>query len=274
MGAQIYFRSSDPHVTHEAINQPIGSRFLSHSHDYYELLLFKSGCASYIVEGRRYPLQKNTLIITRPFDIHRIYIEKLDIYERYSIIYDAATKIPRIEQAIPKNIDIIHLRDGHPILDLFSKMDYYHEHLEEADFKRLLCFLSEEIFYNVIISAKSMDSESVASTNPLLQRAVKYIEEHLIDLSSIDELCEALFITKSHLHHIFSNQMQITPKKYILSKRLSLAKEILNTGKKPTSVYSQCGFNNYSTFYREYKRYFGYPPSDNTDPTHRHEFND
>lgn len=274
MSIDVHFRSADPHVTHETLNEPIGDRFRSHSHDYCELLLFKRGSASYLIEGRRYSLKPNTLVITHPYNIHRICIEEPEPYERYSVIFDAAAYIPSIYEAIPKSVDILELKDDHPIVAMFDKMDFYYENLDEANFKHFLISLCEELFCNLMICMKQSAPPEVSGTNPIIARAIRYIEDHLLELDSVDELCQALFITKSHLHHLFTSQMQITPKKYILSKRLSLAKDMINSGSKPMSVYMQCGFRNYSTFFRDYKQYFGYPPSDHTDLTHMHYFQD
>ena len=40
-----------------------------------------------------------------------------------------------------------------------------------------------------------------------------------------------------------------------------LAKKYLKKGHHPTSVYLECGFNDYSTFYRAYKARFGASPT-------------
>ena len=53
----------------------------------------------------------------------------------------------------------------------------------------------------------------------------------------------------------------MTPAKYILSKRMLKAQKMIHRGEKPTAVYIKCGFDDYATFFRNYKKYFGYPPS-------------
>jgi AraC-like DNA-binding protein len=89
-----------------------------------------------------------------------------------------------------------------------------------------------------------------------------------LTLDGIDEICNELFITKSHLHHLFMKHLNITPKKYITSKRLAMAQREISFGAKPTDVYVKCGFSDYSTFYRAYKNQFGRPPSEKGDNEH------
>jgi len=236
--------------------------FPFHTHEVCELLLFKSGNASYIIEGKSYPLQKNSLVITRPACIHAIRIESDEPYERYNLLIDPEKLMPELYAAIPKNLDVLHLDSGHTIVGLFQKMDMYFQQLTETEYDRILALLIEEVFFNIRLASEQYAEQGAVSSNPLIQQAIAYIEENITTLADIEEICSALFITKSHLHHLFARHMQITPKKYILSKRLSLAQQAIRAGGKPTEVYLQYGFNNYATFFRDYKRYFGHCPSD------------
>lgn len=245
--------------------------FTFHTHDVCELLLFKSGTASYIVEGKSYPLKKNCLVFTRPACIHTIRIESDEPYERYNLLFDQELLLPETYNAIPKNLDVLYLDSGHIIVKLFKKMDMYFQQLSETEFNRVLSLLIEEIFLNIRLAAEQQPEHSAAPNNPLIQQAITYIEEHIATLTSIEEICNALFITKSHLHHLFTRHMQITPKKYITSKRLSLAQQAIRAGAKPTEVYLQYGFHNYVTFFRDYKRFFGHCPSEESDATNTYE---
>ena len=258
-----YSRNRDQIYAHTTAYLPLSTgHFPLHTHEYWELLLFKNGTASYVAEGRSYPLQKNSLVITRPACIHAIRIESDEPYERYNMLFDPEKLLPELNAAIPKNLDVLHLDSSHPIVNLFQKMDLYFQQLSEPEFDRVLSLLVEEVFFGIRLAADQYPDQGAVSSNPLIQQAIGYIEEHITTLLNIEEICSALFITKSHLHHLFARHMQITPKKYILSKRLALAQQAIRAGGKPTEVYLQYGFNNYATFFRDYKRFFGHCPSD------------
>ena len=107
-----------------------------------------------------------------------------------------------------------------------------------------------------------MEGEDGGSVNPIIDKALSYIRENLKELKSVDELCDALYITKGHLHHLFVQHIKMTPMKYVTSKRLLLARRMIRRGKRPTEVFTDCGFNDYATFFRNYKAYFGYSPSE------------
>ncbi len=234
-------------------------------HDVCEVLFLKAGNITYTVEGRSYETKKDTLIFTRPGDRHNLYFNDDSAYERHDILFDTKILSPGVYEKIPRGIDVIDAAD-YPLIDeIFQKMDYYCKCFEGDDLKNILTHLTEEIIYNIILMDKVF-SESVEATrysaNPTVIKALGYIEKNISRNFSLDDLCNELFITKSHLHRLFSEHLEITPKKYINSKRLILAQKLLRRGEKPASVFTECGFTEYSTFWRDYKKYFGYSPSE------------
>ena len=234
-----------------------------HTHEVCELLFLKKGNPGYFVEGKNYKLGKNSLVISRAGDRHKIYFDEPSPYSRYNILFDEKNIPFDLFTKIPSKLDIINF-DGNTIVsDLFKRADYYFDHFEGEKLGKLLVGITEELFYNISIAIDEnavADCES-ASSNPVIAAALAFIDENLTSNLSIDTICEQLYITKSHLHHLFTNHLQISPKKYILSKRLNLAKRAIRTGLKPIEACMQSGFSDYSTFYRDYKKFFGHSPS-------------
>jgi AraC-like DNA-binding protein len=113
-----------------------------------------------------------------------------------------------------------------------------------------------------VIIATEGERATAAQLTPTVQEAVKYIEENLCTVGGIDEICRELYISKSHLHHLFATELDTSPKKYILDRRLDRARQALATGERATEIYSECGFGDYTTFYRNYRSYFGHAPSE------------
>ena len=89
---------------------------------------------------------------------------------------------------------------------------------------------------------------------------VKYINYNLSGKLNLDIICDRFFISKSHLNRKFKKIIGTTVWEYITTKRLLLAKELLQNGIAPTNAYSQCGFKDYCTFFRAYKAKFGISP--------------
>ena len=157
---------------------------------------------------------------------------------------------------------ILHFDKNDSIVGLFDKMDFYCEHLSGDMLKMMLTNLIQEVCVNVTMAAESAQESYRVQPNDLVSAAVNYIDRNLLTLSSIEELCRELYVTKSHLHHLFVKHLHVTPKKYITTKRLAMAQREICFGGKPTEVYTKCGFTDYSAFYRAYKSHFGRPPSE------------
>ncbi len=233
-----------------------------HFHDVCELIFFKSGDISYITDGRKYKLKKNMLVFSRPTDRHCVYIEGDSPYERYNILVDENILPFNIYDKIPHDISVIDFSANKSVIDLFTKMDYYCTKLEGDDLRRLLCNLIEELFFNITIEVNSLIENDYTQINPLVHRAVKYIDENLLSIQSLDDICNELFITKSHLHHLFIKHLHISPKKYITTKRLAYARREIHSGEKAMDVCTKCGFSDYSSFFRAYKNHYNHSPSD------------
>mgnify|MGYP003307143845 CR=1 FL=1 len=56
--------------------------------------------------------------------------------------------------------------------------------------------------------------------------------------------------------------MKISPKQYILQKKLALASKLIDEGVPRTVAAMQVGYENYSNFYRMYQKHLHGVPSD------------
>ena len=238
------------------------SGFASHSHEGFEILFFKKCNASYSIDGKEYALKRHDLIITRPFCIHAMNVEIGSKYDRYNIIFREDEILPSIYEKLPKGVNVINFSGNSAVIGLFEKLDFYFSSLDKDEFSEILRGVINEILLNVIIEAKNDTAITREIANPTMQRAVEFIDKNLLTVSGIEEICNELYITKSHLHHLFSEHMNTSPKKYITTKRLALAQREIISGGKPTDVYLRCGFSDYSSFYRAYCKYFGRSPSE------------
>ena len=250
---------------HATNDSPAPEQYSPHSHTLCELIFFKSGSISYSVDGKVYRLSKNSLVISRPFAVHSMIVDGLEPYERYDILFDLSSLPYDILARIPDGMNVLSFEGKNSVAGLFDKLDYYCQKLAEPEKGRILSHIIEEILINAAIEA----GESVVPvnrTNEVVSRAIDYIEEHLTTLTGIDELCRELYITRSHLHHLFIQHLNISPKRFITSKRLAMAQREILSGGRPTEVCTRCGFSDYSAFWRAYTAYFGRNPSTRRHP--------
>lgn len=230
-----------------------------HSHNVCELIFLKKGDVSYINDGKIYKLNKNSLVFTRPSELHAIIVDSDCDYDRYDILFSTDIIPPSLYEKFSSTTNVVDFEGNNIVKDIFKKMMFYSENFEGEELEKILSALIIEVCCNL---ALKQGNSVQSSGNTVVDKAIDYIDENLTTLESITQICDELYIAKSHLHHLFKKHLNITPKQYLISKRLILAQREIYSGKRPTEVYEHLGFNDYSAFYRDFKKYFGYSPSE------------
>ena len=254
---------------HEISENPECDQYSLHTHNAYELLYIVSGDATHVIEDRRYKLKKGDLILIRPFHYHFIQIDSPQKYDRYDILFNANMHGVQTVKMIPDNVEIINLSGNKLADDLFRRFDVYSKNCDEETMSKLVPHMLNELFYNLSIFPSSQNEDNFTSS-PLITEALKYINENLFTVQSIEEISKHLFVSESYLFRLFKSELHQTPKKYIMDKRLLIAQKRISEGEKPISVCDSCGFGDYTTFYRNYSAFFGHSPSDEKRIINRH----
>ena len=231
-----------------------------HCHSLFELIYVVSGELFHVVEGRKYRLKMGDLVLVRPSQHHYLQITSDEPYERYNFHFDPV--LHGIESAlqIPETVEVISLSDNSIASELFSKLDYYCAKADVQTFESLFKLLLNELFLNLRVSNNMIErKETIISL--VLTKALEYINNHLCSVADVEEVAQAQYISSSYLFYLFRNTLHQTPKRYINEKRLLLAQRRICAGEKPTVACKECGFKEYTTFYRSYCSFFGHPPS-------------
>ena len=233
-----------------------------HTHNAYELIYFLDGDASHVIEDRKYKLKRGDLILIRPMSYHFIQIEGQARYERYDILFDPKAHGVEGVERLPEDLEVVSLADNPLAEDVFRRCDAYRLGCTDEVFSRLLPHLLSELFLNLHTVGKLNPAAEGARLSPLISEALRYINRNLCSPLDIGQIAAGLYVSESYLFRLFKRELHQTPLKYIREKRLMMAKKMLSEGERPTAVCSRCGFSDYTTFYRNYVAFFGYPPSE------------
>ena len=95
-----------------------------------------------------------------------------------------------------------------------------------------------------------------------IQRMLVYFGEHLNEKLYLDEIAEKFGVSKNLLNTNFKNTVGTTIMKYITIKRLEFARQKILDGGRINEAAYMAGFDDYTTFFRSYKSYFGCRPSE------------
>ena len=96
---------------------------------------------------------------------------------------------------------------------------------------------------------------------PISVELMRYINAHFDENINLSAIAEQFFLSISSIRHIFKEDFGLSIKQYILQKRIAAARQALCAGENPKEISTRCGFSDYSTFYRAYRKYYGSAPS-------------
>lgn len=114
---------------------------------------------------------------------------------------------------------------------------------------------------NLLCSRKEyLFSEEKTITHPLVDEISNYIDTHISESISIEDLAILVHMSKYHFLRKFKDITGVTAHTFINNKRLIKACELLKDGQNITQVYQSCGFSDYSAFLRNFKKAFGVSP--------------
>lgn len=248
---------------------PIGFHF----HDFHKILLLMKGNVSYCVEGRTYDLQADDIVFVPAGEVHRPVLHDTAIYERI-IIYiskDYLNTYRTDNYDLAQCLIEAHQKQSHVLrVPAFgtTKLGQIVRELEQSldsneyanELYHNLLFLEFMIQLNRVAIHDGIEYLSNSSSNKKMIDVIDYLNEHLTDDLSIDFLAETFYLSRYHLMHAFKEETGYTIGNYLSTKRLLLARDRIRQGEPITNVCYECGFQNYSTFSRAYKKNFGCSP--------------
>ena len=241
--------------TFEYIESKIGHPILweSHCHAQYEMIAVADGDITVILEGQKYRLQKNQIIIIPPLFYHSVTANGEGTYRRITALFGL--------DAIPSILQDEFTHRGRDTAIDASRIEKIKEICQKEDtafYAPLLQSLMIEIFYDVL---RMPQAPAKIVTDEFLQKAFVYIDQHLHEKILLDDLAQHTSRSKSSFCHLFEEKMKISPKQYILQKKLALASKLIDEGVPRTVAAMQVGYENYSNFYRIYLKHFGKIPT-------------
>lgn len=246
-------------TTHKKYEKNIDLRKISmHSHEYYELYCFLKGDVKYFVEGNIYHLKPGDLLIMKKSEAHSLLINKNVPYERIVVFFNDEAIIGNENHELTSFIINKPLGKNNRYtaadLNYFNYIYLLEKMCKLKDLSKKASYLS--VIINELSTAKTSDGIYSENTAEI----IKYINEHITENLKLDNICERFFISKAHLIRRFKALTGTTVWDYILTKRLVMARVLLQSGERPYDIFLKCGFNDYCSFFKAYKTKFGVSP--------------
>lgn len=247
-------------VSHTAVDSPSECSYFKHLHHYCELLLMIEGDVDFHIGGDYYHLNSNDLLLIPKGTYHYLNLCTIKRYENYIIYFDDTILPPEKFEKLFQAPTVFNIGTDYNLLHLFHLLDVYYEMYDTQDFCRCAEFLSTEIL-TYLCYASRLSAPVIKAHSILVGNILKYVDEHLEEVMNIDVLANYFELSRSHIQNVFSQEMQIGLRKYVTLKKILAAHNDLLNGMSATKVAVKYNFNEYSSFFRLYKKIIGCSPS-------------
>ncbi len=268
-----HYKGNDVSVAHTIDTIPSPERFVLHAHRNCELYYFISGNGYYTVEGNDYEMTPGCLLVMRAGEAHTPHIHSDKAYERITVNFPLSA-FPLLEKELSNlflerplgknNMITPREESARFIADCMARMcrEVTEDHLPAQVQSNLM-----PIFLEMYHIKNATDSENelrisapLQGSSDIVARIIEYINANLTTIKNLDDLGQEFFFSKSYINRIFKESTGSSVWDYIVLKRLLLSRTLLQEGKQANIVASECGFCDYSSFYRQFKQRFGISP--------------
>ena len=233
--------------------------FEKHMHNCYELYCFLDGNADYIVGDTVYHLQPHDLLLIRPSVYHCLKPLSDAPYHRVVINFTAK----HLSETVCGEIETLPTYSRLPPDCLINEyydhaFDIVDRYRENDAYETIVQYLNQ-ILTELKYTEKSTD-RNTSIIHPLLGKIITYIDRNLNRELNVQVLSDKFFISPSWIMHAFREFLNIGTMEYINNKKILYAQQLIESGVPPMTAAEQCSFNNYSTFYMQYKKILGISP--------------
>ncbi|MEH7224471.1 AraC family transcriptional regulator [Bacillus sp. JJ1566] len=279
---EVYYWSKK-YQSHEWVRKPdkslenyseIEPLFRLHSHDAMEVLVFLGGECEFFCEGQIYSLTKGDVVIIPPYAVHKAEVSDFDNYERIvstiskSLLAEFLSISPDMSDSIIYHKTLgsyvvhLHSKNLKEVLSLYQEIsnrikvnsDAYSFALHYLLFQAMQIILNPE-------SSEPKNSKS-SDADQRLNLIIEYIDKHLTDPEmNLDNVSSHFHLNKYYFSHYFKNHMKVPFYRYVLLKRLATAVALIQQNELSIEeIATKCGFQDYSSFYRLFKKEYNLSP--------------
>lgn len=211
-----------------------------------------------------YPIPVETEVIEasveKPFLLAGLRINRRRMANILSRLDQIENQPPQSATTDPSNFFAIPLNNHllEPFIRLLELLD------NPTDVAMLSGSIIDEIYYRLVSQERGGELRALLQQHGDIQRiskVISYIHDNLNQSVSIDHLAEMVHMSRTAFFKQFKAVMQISPLQYAKGVKLNEAQRLIKEGKRANEAGQMVGYSIPAQFSREYKRYFGYPPS-------------
>ena len=233
--------------------------FPPHIHEDVELMCITEGVHIACVDGKRYVLNQGDFLLICPNQVHSF--ERANENNLHFTMIIKPVLLGSWGEFLSQNVPTRSVWSGaieSPPWKLL--MLSYEEYCKNGE---------QEILYTLLTAlfamiGREMDFEKEPTAGEQsIRKILQYCALHFREEISVKDLAKAVFLSQSHVSHIFSDKLKISFPDYINSLRVAEAARYLESGQHTISeAAGLSGFTTIRTFNRVFKKRYGMTPQE------------
>ena len=234
------------------------------NHSYFEIYFLLEGSRRLFIDDRIFNVSAPAVCVIPPFCMHKT---EGDAYRRININVSSdalcdseAELLNRLSKKVAFQLSIADPDFFISFLEHAAALSHTHadqERLSISLVSVILAFLGDA----TLIPYTKEEAKDASKSDQAVMQAVTYIKNKFHEDFSLDELCNALFVSKNSLCSRFRSVMNCSVMEYRSFVRISKAKELLVSTKMGLGkIADECGYSSANYFSLIFKKEVGISP--------------
>lgn len=237
-----------------------------------ELSYIVSGSGYFYIDGQQIEVGEGDIFYNAVGHVHAIATSPSStlrfVYMGFSFNEEADARFADI-RAFLQSKPYFHAREAHALMTPFFRnideffMQKPHSSILIRNYLEEIIVLSCRAFASATLSPTTyLPHKSSHSVGYTVYSVMRYVDNHLLQLGSIQSIAADLGYSYSYLSHAFKNKTGMTLQRYINHKKAEKALEMMNRGGMSiTEIAVQLNYETVQSFSKAFTRVMGHPPS-------------
>lgn len=254
----------------QRIEKPTEAKKL-HSHDYFQIYYIEKGALTHYLDDVESRLVAGDMFIIPPGVQHKIAEEVDTVFYSFSFelqsidgtgFYMDFLKGLMIEKNVRSKItvpsdDVLKIEN---IIEQIYR-EFHNKKIASGEVIRSYAVVLITEFARIYYETQNKAPKAYTADNKeFILRCTDYMKENFEKEISLDSMVKLSAMSKSNFCSMFFGVTGKTFNHYLNVLRIHKATEYIRSGYKITAIYGLCGYNDFSTFHRNFKKIMGVSP--------------